>query len=305
MSIRIGMGPGLGDTPEPEDYWRWVELCERAGIDSLWHSDQLLGPTLEPMAMLAALAGRTRRMRFGTNAVVIAQRDPVLLAKQIATIDFLSGGRVLPVFGVGNKTDAFWQATGADASARGRRGNEAIRLVRELLENESVAFEGSFFQYWGPGIRPRPQTRIPLWIGGHSPAAIARTAALGDGWLGGLVTPERAGEARRAIEAALIEHGRAIDADHYGVTVPFRIGSRVDVPVAPFLASFRRRTDNDVDGDALAIGSAGEVIARFREFVDAGMSKFVAVPIIADAADRMAQTEALAAHVLPAIEDRG
>ena len=84
MSIRIGIDTALGASAfPPRDYWRWVDYCEDAGIDSIWHSDQLLGPTLEPVTMLAALAARTSRMRIGTNALVLPFRDPVVLAKAI------------------------------------------------------------------------------------------------------------------------------------------------------------------------------------------------------------------------------
>ena len=87
MSIRVGIGAGMAQPISPEAYWRWVALCEESGIDSIWHSDQLLGQTLEPMAMLAALAGRTKRLRFGMSALVVAFRDPLVVAKQCATID--------------------------------------------------------------------------------------------------------------------------------------------------------------------------------------------------------------------------
>src|SRR5690242_15326337 len=130
MSIRVGMGAGFATTLSPQDYWSWVAYCEEFGIDSIWHSDQLLGRSLEPVTMLAALAARTTRMRFGTNAMVVPFRDPLVIAKEFAAIDFISSGRLLPVFGVGAATDPYWAATGAEAAKRGQRGNEAIALVR-------------------------------------------------------------------------------------------------------------------------------------------------------------------------------
>ena len=203
MSIRVGMGTGLGANLSASDYWSWVDFCEEAGVDSIWHSDQLLGANVEPMAMLAALAARTKRMKFGTNALVLPFRDPVVIAKEFATIEWLSEGRLFPVLGVGIGNDPYWQATGTSPKARGKISNEMITLIRALLEQEDVDFSGEHFSYHGPGVHPRPNRNIPLWIGGNSKAAVERTAAMGDGWLGSLVEAEKAGAARRGIEAAL------------------------------------------------------------------------------------------------------
>jgi len=307
MSIRIGIGPGIDAPLSPADYWRWVDACEEGGIDSIWHSDQLMGGLIEPLAMLAALAARTKRMRFGTNALVVAFRDPIVVAKELATIDYLSEGRLLPVFGVGNASDAYWAATGTDPGGRGGRANEAIALIRALLHDARVEFAGTHFRYSGPGVQPRPGKPIPLWTGGHSEAAIGRTARLGDGWLGGLVGPDLAGATRRRIEAALVETGRTIDDDHYGVTLPMRVGAADDPAV---LAARERLTGRMPEpqradlAEAFAVGTPDEVVAVLRRHVAAGMSKFVAIPIAEDAADLMAQTDLLVRHVLPAVEDR-
>src|SRR5262245_22631275 len=104
--MTIGVGIGLMEFPfsGAREYWRWVDLCEGGGIDSIWQTDRLLSrePMLECMTVMAALAGRTRRLKFGMNVVSLALRDPVLLAKQCATIDVLSEGRLLPAFGIGS-----------------------------------------------------------------------------------------------------------------------------------------------------------------------------------------------------------
>src|SRR5271156_6357268 len=106
MARSIAVGLGLMEFPfsGPAAFWRWVDLCEAGGIDSLWQTDRLISrqPILEGMTALAAIAGRTRRIKFGVNVVSLAMRDPVLLAKQCATIDMLSQGRLLPGFGIGS-----------------------------------------------------------------------------------------------------------------------------------------------------------------------------------------------------------
>jgi probable F420-dependent oxidoreductase len=289
-------------------YWEWVRLCEDGGIDSIWHSEQVVGPVLDPVVLLSALAARTKRLRFGTNAIVAAFRDPITLAKEFATIDYLAPGRLLPVFGVGNAQDAYWAATGKNPGERGRKSNEAIGLLRALLEEEDeVRFEGEFYHYVGPAIWPHPAKPLPLWIGGDSAAAIQRTATHGDGWLGGLTPPDKAAEVVAGIKAAAAQVGRTIDIDHYGVTVPIRIGDPDDPAVETARARLRARlklTDRDARADLLAVGDPDDIAEMFHRYIAAGVHKFVAVPIVNDTDDLMAQTEALAAKILPKVEDR-
>jgi probable F420-dependent oxidoreductase len=306
MSIRIGIGTALGaGALSPRDYWRWVDFCEDSGVDSIWHSDQLLGATPEPLTMLAALAGRTRRMKFGTNALVLPFREPLVVAKELATIDFLSGGRLFPVIGVGIANDPYWTATGANPAERGRRSDEAIALIRLLLEEDEARFDGTFFRYHGPGVQPRPPRAIPLWIGGQSKAAIQRTAAMGDGWLGSLVGPAQAGAARRGIEAALATTGRVIEPDHYGITLPMRIGDADDPAVAQARERLQTRLPpaaREAASAAFALGSTDAIIAILRDHVAAGMSKFVMLPLVSSAEELMEQTRLLVRHLVPAIE---
>ncbi len=307
MSIRIGIGSGIGLPAEPELYWEWIRIADESGIDSIWHSDQLVGANIEPMAMLAALAARTKRLRFGTNALVVAFRDPILVAKQFAAIDWLAPGRLLPTFGVGGAQDPYWAATGEAPGPRGKRSNEAIRLIRALLEQDELNFAGDFYRYEGPGSWPRPAKPLPLWIGGHSEAAIQRTAALGDGWLGGLVAPDQAADAVARIKTAVAEQGRSIDVDHYGVTIPYRIGEPDDPAVLKARERLRARlklAGDDASLDLIAAGDAASVAALFRRYVAAGIHKFVAVPMAENHAELIDQTRLLAAHVLPAVEDR-
>jgi alkanesulfonate monooxygenase SsuD/methylene tetrahydromethanopterin reductase-like flavin-dependent oxidoreductase (luciferase family) len=120
----MGIGIGLGCAEFPFSgaaaYWRWIDMCEAGGVDSIWQTDRIVSrrPFLESMTTMAALAGRTRRMRFGMNVVSLTFRDPVVLAKQCATIDVLSEGRLLPAFGIGSPMAPEWEALGMDTKAR-------------------------------------------------------------------------------------------------------------------------------------------------------------------------------------------
>jgi probable F420-dependent oxidoreductase len=293
--VRVGLGIAAFPFDAPQDLFAFAERCERLGVDSLWQTDRLHGgeAQLEALATMAALAGATSRIKFGMNAVVASLRDPLLLAKQCATIDFLSRGRLLPVFGVGVEADPVWEATGRDPAGRGRRADEALEIAQRLWRGEEVHFAGRFFQYAGARIAPLPvQQPLPCWIGGSSPAAIRRTARLGTGWLAGLAAPEEVARVVGAIRAELERTGRTIDPDHYGATLPCRIGE----PDAQLANRFARA------GAQIAAGPAAAIVARAREYLAAGASKLVLIPLARGTADLMAAVEQLAGEVIPALE---
>ena len=307
MKVRIGVGTAGFAFDEARDFFAFAEHCEELGVDSLWQSDRLIGaePQLEAMAAMASLAGATSRIKFGMNAVVVSHRDPLVLAKECATIDFLSGGRLLPVFGVGFEGDPTWRATGRDPAERGRRADEALALMSRLWAGEKVAFAGRHYQWDGAQIAPLPvQQPLPLWIGGHSPAAIRRTARIGTGWLGGLMPPEQIGPVIDAIRAELAKTGRAIDADHYGATVPFRFGSADDPVVQRFAGAVRAR--GVADGEPpLFVGDPKQLIDRLRRTIEAGATKFVLIPLARGTREITAQLDRLAAEVIPVVEAPG
>jgi probable F420-dependent oxidoreductase len=302
MSVKIGVGLGLGPPPPVEQYWRFIQLCETLVIDRVWHSDQLLRPSLEPMSMLAAPATATQPLRFGMNAMVLSHRDPLIIAKECATIDYLAPGRLLAVFGVGDSADPVWKAAGRSPKGRGQRANEAFVLIRRLLSEEHVSFQGEYFQYENLSIAPRPARRIPMWIGGESEAAIQRTAALGDGWLGGLTTPKSAGEVVARIKTALTNVGRQIEEDHYGVVVPFRIGAINDLEVVSFRNAITQRRGPAAQAPIIAVGDPAAIVSVFRQYVDAGISKFVSIPLGSGAPDLHAQVRRLAEEISPEVE---
>ena len=215
MGVAIGLGCAEFPFSGAAAYWRWIDMCEAGGVDSIWQTDRIVSrqPFLESMTTMAALAGRTRRMRFGMNVVSLAFRDPVLLAKQCATIDVLSDGRLLPAFGIGSPLAPEWEALGMDTKTRGRRTDECLDIIRRLWREESVDFSGAFYQLKGVTIAPKPvQPDLPMWIGGSSDAAIRRTARIGTGWQAGGDPPAEAGRVVAAIKAAASEAGRSIEA---------------------------------------------------------------------------------------------
>jgi probable F420-dependent oxidoreductase len=304
MTVAVGLGLMQLPFSGARDYWRWVDLCEAGGVDSLWQTDRIIGrePILECMTTMAALAGRTRRLKFGMNVVSLALRDPVLVAKQCATIDVLSEGRLLPGFGIGSPLAPEWEALAIDTRTRGAKTDEGLEIIGRLWREERVDFAGKHFTLKGAGIAPRPvQADIPMWIGGSSEAAIRRTARFGTGWQGGQETPAETREVIAAIRSSLAVTGRSIDDDHYGAGPPFWFGRTEDEPAARVLATYAKRNKGR-DGRAyVAIGDAGAIIERIAEYVQAGVSKFVLRPLGRDGDEVISQTRRLVEEVLPEV----
>ena len=308
MARNIAVGIGIMEYPfETSDgFWRWVDLCEQGGLDSIWQTDRIVSrtPILECMTTLAAIAGRTRRIKFGVNVVSVALREPVLLAKQCATIDVLSGGRLLPGFGIGSPRGAEWEAMHIDTTTRGRKTDEALEIISRLWAGEALDFEGRHFRLTKASIAPLPvQADLPMWIGGSSEAAIKRTARVGTGWQAGPETPEVVGEVIAGIKAGLLETGRTIEEDHYGAAFAFRFGGPDDPGVAKVMEHYRARTGRD-PRDMFAMGDAEVILQRLNDYVAAGASKFILRPVADGDADMLAQTRRLVEEVLPLVAAR-
>lgn len=308
MLRNVAVGLGLMEFPfdSVAGFWRWVDLCEAGGVDSLWQTDRIVSrePILECMSVMAALAGRTRRLKFGVNVLSLAFRDPVLLAKQCATIDVLSEGRLLPAFGIGSPLAPEWRTLNLDTKTRGRKTDEGLEIIRRLWAEDEVDFEGVHYRLSGASISPKPvQPDLPMWIGGSSPAAIRRTARFGTGWQAGGETPDDIGAVVAAIREAAIAESRPIDDDHYGAGIAFRFGQPDDPALERLFDAYRRRTGRDPQ-KYFAIGDAEAIIERVGRYVTAGISKFILRPATHGDSEMLAQTRRLIEEVLPLVATR-
>jgi len=234
IGVRI---PHTGVPATPELVRQWCTVADQAGFGSLWGVDhvvmpqhveskydlprtpatigedavsELLSPNFELITTLAFVAAVTERIRIGSAIAVLTIRNTVLAARQLATIDRFSGGRLLFGIGVG------WMREEADAmnmpwDRRGARADESIVLLRTIwtAPGKHVEFHGEFWDVPPMDPEPRPvQQPIPILIGGHSEAAIDRAARLGDGWIAAGVSPERLSEMLPVLHAAAQRHGR-------------------------------------------------------------------------------------------------
>ena len=306
MAVRAGFGIANFPFDKPKSWFEWVQLLERYKVDSVWQTDRLVSvdPYLEAVSVMATLAGCTERIKFGMNAIVAPLRDPLVLAKQCATIDYLSNGRLLPMFGVGYPNAVEWKTTNRDAGDRGARSSEIFQLLNLLWTQESVTFEGKYYQYRNVTVTPRPiQQPLPLWIGGNADAALKRTARLGSGWIGGITTVEQVAYAINLIRTESTALGRKIDDDHYGTSLAFRIGTVDDPVVSQFPLVRRAGIGDEIDlRPLLAIGTVRQIIDRIEAYKAVGASKFVLLPIAMGDADVFDQTRRACEEILPAIQ---
>ncbi|MEJ5254229.1 MAG: TIGR03619 family F420-dependent LLM class oxidoreductase [Acidimicrobiales bacterium] len=276
MKIRIGVG--LGARTLANDAPRFagvVDELERLGFDSLWLSERLSGDGPDPIAGLAFAAGRTTRLKLGTSVLVLPGRHLVVLAKELATLDRLSGGRLLPAFGLGVADPVEQAAFGVRREERAGRFDEALPLLRRLWSGEVVDHRGEFYDCRGVSVRPTPlQDRIDVWLGGIAPSELRRVGRLGDGWLPSFATVD---EVRTGIETILQEaeaHGRWIDPEHFGALIAYRNGP---LPDAVREQVRRRRPDLD---PAEVVPERGALADHIERLVAVGASKFVVLPIV-------------------------
>jgi probable F420-dependent oxidoreductase len=263
ITVHFGLyGLHKGENTAPAALARRARIAEDAGFESIWVGDHIALPPdapddaydarLEAVVTLAHLAAVTRRVRLATGVIILPQRQPVLLAKQLTSIDVLSGGRLIVGLGVGY-LEAELNALGATLADRGTRTDEYIAAMRALWGEAMPDFEGRFVAFSNVLQRPTPaqQPHPPIVIGGASPAAYRRARAA-DGWYGWETTPEQ-------VAAVRAELGERLE-----ITVTPSPPGPIDIELA------RRYADAGVDRLVLQPpdttgASIDELIAACRE----------------------------------------
>jgi probable F420-dependent oxidoreductase len=209
MPVTIGLfGANLHAASEPRGAEAVARRAEELGYDSLWVAEHAVLPSprvppspmepteriLDPVVALAHLAAVTERVRLGTGVLVLPQRNPVLLAKELASVDVLSGGRLIAGVGAGYLEPEL-RALGVSLERRGARTDDYLRALLTLWYDEKPAWDGEFVRVDGVDAHPRPVQRpVPLLIGGHSPPALRRALRFGDEWYGFRLDVRRAAE---------------------------------------------------------------------------------------------------------------
>jgi probable F420-dependent oxidoreductase len=284
--------PMFGDVGTRDGLVTFARRMEQLGYASLWASDHVvipyeirsrypysetgrfpLPPTasfLEPLTVLTVAATVTDRIALGTSILVLPHRHPVLAAKTLATLDHVAGGRLILGVGVGWMREEI-TVLGAPFEQRGRWSDEAIAVMRTCWRDERSEFHGEFFDFDALGVYPKPpRGDIPIWVGGHTPSALRRTARLADGWHAAFTPLEDIAPARRRLEEECRTAGRASSA----LTISVRMG----------LASK---------------GKSADTLDRLRRYRDAGVEHVLLETNYRSLPDMLTTYERFASEVLP------
>ena len=288
MKIRIGIGTG-GASSTPEAMAEIVSAIDDLGFDSLWLSEVLTGPVLDPVVGLAWAAAANPRLKLGTTAL-LPGRHVLRFAKQLASLDALCKGRLLVTLVPGLTYAPERDAIGVDPKRRGAFIDEALPLMRRLWAGETVSHDGVAGKFEGVKLSPTPvQQPLEVWLGGTVPAALERCGRLSDGWLPSQCTPAEAAAGRIVIEEAAAKAGRTISPEHFGMSIGYA-REAIDPATARAMTARRPRVLEFMPVGLPALRD------RIQQFIDVGFSKFVVRPAILPASWR-AELEALSAAV--------
>lgn len=288
MKIRIGVG-AAGASATPAALADLVTGIDELGFDSLWLSEVLTGPVLDPVVGLAWAAASNPRVKLGTT-MLLPGRHVLRLAKQLASLDVLCHGRLLVTLVPGLTYPPEREAIGVDPKRRGTFIDEALPLVRRLWAGETLSHEGVAGNFRDVTLSPLPvQQPLEVWLGGTAPAALERCGRLSDGWLPSLCTPDEAAAGRVVIDEAAQKAGRSISREHFGVSIGYARDA-IDPVTARTMAARRPRA---LELTPVGLPALRQVIERF---IAVGFSKFVVRPVAAPASWR-AELEALSAAI--------
>jgi probable F420-dependent oxidoreductase len=261
-----------------------VRAVEDLGFHGVYAGDHIFGnvPTPDALTLLASFASITRRIRLGTAVLLPALRDPLVTAKQIATIDQMSEGRLTLGVGVGGEVEGEWRALGVPIQSRGARTDEYLGIMRKLWTGDLVTHDGAFKQFSGVRGSPLPaQTGgPPIWVGGRSDRAISRALAH-QGWCAYAMSPKQVAERVRQL--------RSRRPDMYVSVLTFvRVGASTEAArelVIEMIRTYYRQDWSHLIGSVGAVGTASYVAERLRAYVESGADEIILSPIVTDVRD--------------------
>jgi probable F420-dependent oxidoreductase len=289
----------------PAEQFELVRRVEALGFDSVWTGDHVSfhGPIHESLTLLATYVPITSRIRLGTAVYLLALRSAAIAAKATATLDALSGGRLIFGVGVGGENPKEFELCGVPHRERGARVTEAIDVVRTLWRDSPASFQGRFSSFEGVSIDPKPVQKPgpPIWIGGRSDAALARAGRQGEGWISYVVQPERYAQSVEKIRGAAAGAGRSLDRFEYAHLAFVTVGRDWESAKGVWAAHLSRRYAQDFEPLARKygiIGTPAQCAEQLARFAAAGCT-YIVLNVIGEPKDERDQLERLAADVVP------
>jgi probable F420-dependent oxidoreductase len=289
---------------------RQARRIEALGFDSLWVGDHVAFhvPIAESLTTLSFAAGATERIQLGTAVYLLALRHPTHAAKIGATLDRLSGGRLVLGVGLGGEFPPEWEAVGVPVAERASRVEEGIGVVRRLWSEDRVAHEGRHFRFGPVTLAPKPAERRadgrpgppPIWIGGRAPAAMRRIGRLGDGYLSHMCAPETYRENLATIAGSARAAGReavAFGAAAFLFTFLEERFEDAHEKAAKLLGMVYARDFREAARKYCLLGRPEDCLEQMRAFAKAGCRHFVLAPL----SDPEAFAERVAAEILPSV----
>jgi alkanesulfonate monooxygenase SsuD/methylene tetrahydromethanopterin reductase-like flavin-dependent oxidoreductase (luciferase family) len=265
---------------DPVGIYQMAERAEELGFHSVWVGDSLTArPRVEALATLAAVGARTRRVRLGTAIFLAALRQPVLLAYQLASMDWLSNGRLDLGMGFGRPNDAAhemeYQHVGITAENRIKRSEEIVTVLRRLWRDNDVTHQGAFcrFEHVTLALKPAQPGGVPIWLASNEvEPGLKRVARMGDGWINNIKTAQSYRECWNKIKRYALEMGRDPGAIHPSVYMTVAAGTKNESEEGmAFLAQYYNRSYEAVANSMLCItGSWNEVIDKIGTYGEAG-----------------------------------
>src|SRR5215831_9644186 len=273
----IGFGAQLSMHP-PDEQWALVQRLETLGYDSVWTGDHMSfhNPLYESLTLLASYVPITRRIKLGIAVYLLALRAPAVAAKMTATLDVLSGGRLVFGVGVGGENPKEFELAGVPHRERGARVTEGIDVVRALWRDTPASFQGRFTRFDGVSIDPKPVQRPgpPIWVGGRSDAALVRAARQGDGWISYVVLAERYAQSAARIREEAERAGRRLDSFVNAHLAFITVGDNYEKARATWVRLLSKRYAQDFGPLAQKygiIGTAAQCAEQLERFRAAGV----------------------------------
>lgn len=265
---------------DPSTLFRIAERAEALGFHSVWVGDSLTArPRIDALTTLAAVGARTRRVRLGTAIFLAALRNPILLAYQLASLDWMTSGRVDLGVGYGRPKEPAseheFEILGLNPGARMKMSEELVQVMRRLWRENDVSHEGKFTSFANVTIEPKPMQPggVPIWLASNNvEPGLKRVARLADAWINNIKSPDVFGECWQKIQSYAVEIGRNPFSIHPGIYFTLAAGGKEAVVEGQqFLAQYYNRSYEAVANAMLCVtGSWNEVIDWMEKYVEAG-----------------------------------